>query len=101
MAVTGQGATYQAAQQGAKSQGPRLQVKIFSPYQTYYVGEATSLSALNETGPFDVLPGHVNFFCLLVPGTVMVNTGFQELKFDINKGVLRVTRDQITLFANV
>lgn len=103
MALT-QGGTYQAAQQqqsGKADKQKRFKVKIFSPYQTYYQGEAVSLSAANRTGPFDVLAGHINFFSLLTPGTVVLNTGFQQLEFPISRGVIRVNRDQVTLFADV
>jgi F0F1-type ATP synthase epsilon subunit len=79
----------------------RFKTKIFSPYQTYYQGEAVSLTAANRTGPFDILPGHINFFSLLTGGTVIVNTGFQRLEFQIGRGVLRVTHDDVTLFADV
>lgn len=79
----------------------RFQVKIFSPYQVYYEGEAVSLSAVNRTGPFDILAGHINFFSLLTAGTVVVNTGFQRLEFTISRGILRTSRDRVTLFADV
>lgn len=79
----------------------RFRVKIFSPYQTYYQGEAVSLSAANRTGPFDVLAGHINFFSLLTGGTVVLNTGFQRLEFQIARGILRVNHDEITLFADM
>lgn len=79
----------------------RFKIKIFSPYQVYYEGEAVSLSALNRTGPFDILPGHINFFSLLTGGTVVLNTGFQRLEFQIARGILRVNHDELTLFADV
>ncbi len=79
----------------------RFKVKIFSPYQTYYEGDAVSLSAQNRTGPFDILPGHINFFSLLTGGIVVLNTGFQRLEFQIARGILRVNRDDVTLFADV
>jgi F0F1-type ATP synthase epsilon subunit len=79
----------------------RFKAKIFSPYQTYYQGEAVSLSAANRTGPFDILPGHINFFSLLTGGTVVVNTGYQRLEFQIGRGVLRVNSNEVTLFADV
>jgi F0F1-type ATP synthase epsilon subunit len=79
----------------------RFKAKIFSPYQTYYQGEAVSLTAANRTGPFDILPGHINFFSLLTGGTVVVNTGFQRLEFQIGRGVLRVNSNEVTLFADV
>jgi F0F1-type ATP synthase epsilon subunit len=79
----------------------RFKVKIFSPYQTYYQGEAVSLSAANRTGPFDILPGHINFFSLLSGGTVVLNTGFQRLEFPLARGIIRVNFDDVTLFADV
>src|SRR4051812_33962509 len=68
----------------------RLKVKLFSPFQAYYQGEAVSVSAMNEVGPFDVLPGHANFFSLLTEGDVTINTGYQEVKIHIPNGVVRV-----------
>jgi F0F1-type ATP synthase epsilon subunit len=107
MAVTagGTGGTYQASQQAAQTTGPpaknHIKVKIFSPYQVYYQGEAVSLSAANRTGPFDILAGHINFFSLLTGGIVVLNTGFQRLEFNIGRGILRVNHNEVTLFADV
>jgi len=104
MAVS-DGGTYQASQaaaEPAKAKGDkRLKVKILSPYQTYYEGEAISVSATNGTGPFDILPGHINFFSLLTSGTVVLNTGFQRLEFPIARGIVRVSLDAVTLFADI
>lgn len=80
---------------------PKLQVKVFSPYETYYAGEAVSLSAANGTGAFDVLPGHINFFSLLYKGQVKIDTGYQKLEFPLVRGIIRVTADTVTVFANV
>lgn len=98
-----EGGTYTQAAQPAKtgSDKNRFKLKIFSPYQVYYQGEAISVSAQNRTGPFDILAGHINFFSLLTGGTVVVNTGFQRLEFQIARGILRVNHDDVTLFADV
>jgi len=105
MAVDAKGsATYGAAytaKEDTKGKSQHFRVKIFSPYQTYYEGDAVSLSAVNRTGPFDVLPGHINFFSLLTGGQVVLNTGFQQLDFQIARGILRVNRDEVTLFADI
>lgn len=111
MAYLKQGSTstyakaYEAKPDAAGSVTPKptdkFRLKIFSPYETYYQGEAVSLSALNDAGPFDILAGHVNFFCLVSGGTVRVETGFQRLEFPVSRGILRVHGDVVTLFANV
>jgi F0F1-type ATP synthase epsilon subunit len=95
------GAAYQASAETKKNKQQRFQVKIFSPYQTYYEGVAVSLSAANRTGPFDVLSGHINFFSLLSSGKVIINTGYQILEFEISRGILRVNGNEVTLFADV
>jgi F0F1-type ATP synthase epsilon subunit len=104
MAVDAKGSsTYAAAYQAKTDAKPtaHFHVKIFSPYQTYYEGDAVSLSAVNRTGPFDILPGHINFFSLLTGGEVVLNTGFQRLEFRVARGILRVNGTDVTLFADV
>ena len=98
------GGTYQAAQTSGEGQGSnlkRFKIKIFSPYQTYFQGEAVSISGVNDSGPFDVLAGHINFFSLLTSGQLIINTGFQRLEFPLVRGIIRVERDSVTIFADV
>jgi F0F1-type ATP synthase epsilon subunit len=75
-----------------------LTVKIYSPAEVFYEGRAKSVSALNADGPFDVLDGHINFFSLLVAGTVVVDTGEESREIPISHGILHVRSDQVTLF---
>ena len=42
-----------------------LTVKILSPTQTIYDGEAFSISSVNSLGKFDILPFHANFITLV------------------------------------
>jgi F0F1-type ATP synthase epsilon subunit len=96
------GGTYQAAQVEGSTNGlKRFKVKIFSPYQTYFQGEAVSISAANDSGAFDILAGHINFFSLLSSSQLVVNTGFQRLEFPLQRGIIRVERDVVTIFADV
>ena len=39
-----------------------MAIKVYAPFKVYYEGQAESLTAENETGPFDILPKHHNFF---------------------------------------
>lgn len=76
----------------------QLHVKVLSPTQTFYVGPAVSVSAVNKVGPFDVLLGHANFFSLLTACNVAVNTGAQTLSFAITNGIIKVHSNTVTLF---
>lgn len=42
-----------------------LTVKILSPTQTIFQGEVLSVSSVNSTGKFDILPYHANFITLV------------------------------------
>lgn len=77
-------------------------VRVYSPYKVYYDGPATSVSAVNETGPFDVLPGHKNFMTLLSEGEIIVRTpkgGEEHIKG--NNSIMHVSEDVVRVFLDV
>ncbi len=79
-----------------------LQVKIYAPFQVYYEGPADSLSATNDTGPFDVLSQHKNFMSLLKTGEVVVRQkGRPDYSLKIEKGILHVRQNKVTVFLDV
>ena len=77
------------------------QVKIYSPFRVYFDGEATSISAENKTGPFDILPGHKNFMSLLTPCEVIVRSKKGEQKLKIDRAVMHVRQDTVKIFLDV
>ncbi|HVI60816.1 MAG TPA: F0F1 ATP synthase subunit epsilon [Candidatus Saccharimonadales bacterium] len=87
----------------AKAKGPAsIQIKVYSPFRVYYDGPAFSISAVNETGPFDVLPKHHNFISLLTPSELLVRTVDQgDQKIIISGGIMHVKADQIIVFLDV
>ena len=76
---------------------PTFHVKIYAPFHVYYDGIAESLSAENETGPFDVLPRHKNFITILRPCEVIVRADTEE-RFSITQAILLVKSDEATIF---
>jgi F0F1-type ATP synthase epsilon subunit len=79
-----------------------MQVKIYAPFRTYYDGAASSMSAVNKTGPFDILPQHHNFMSLLVPSEITVRSeGKPDFKMKVERGVVHVKADQATVFLDV
>ncbi len=83
-----------------KSQ-PELQVVARAPFRVYYEGPALSLSAANKVGPFDILPGHADFFSMLVAGDVTISTQDSDISFPIYSGMITVRSDQVMLFVNM
>ena len=85
-----------------KSSGkPTMAVKVYAPFQVYYEGEAESLTAENETGPFDILPKHHNFLCMLVPCELVIKTPFDTQKVKISRALMHVKAEKVTVFVDV
>jgi len=81
---------------------PTMKVKIYAPFDTYFEGDANSISATNETGPFDILPRHKNFMSLLMPGIITVRmAGQKDFNIKISRGIIHVKSDKVTVFLDV
>ena len=89
------------AKKGKKELSDSMHVKVHAPYKVYYDDQATSISAENDTGPFDILPNHHNFMTLVNQCDVVVRNGEKEDKIPINRGVMHVKADQVILFLDV
>jgi len=77
-------------------------VKIYSSYQVYFEGNALSISAENDTGPFDILPRHHNFMTLVNPCEIVIRIKDEEdKKLRITKGVMHVRSNKVTVFLDV
>lgn len=76
-------------------------VKVYSPFHVYFDGQANSISAVNLTGPFDVLYGHKNFMSLLTAGDVVVRSSKGEERIKIDRGVMHVRDNTIRVFLDV
>ena len=86
-----------------KSDAPQeLNVIARSPFELYYEGSATSVSASNRVGNFDILPGHADFFSMLSPGTIVIETNQSEpVNVRITSGIITVRDNQAMLFLNM
>ncbi|HSX53011.1 MAG TPA: hypothetical protein VLF90_01420 [Patescibacteria group bacterium] len=81
---------------------PVMHIKVYSPFKVYFDGDGFSITAVNDTGPFDILPRHHNFMTLLNPCDVVVNPlNGSEQKFPITRGVMHVKSDKVIVFLDV
>lgn len=80
-----------------------VRVKVYSPQHVYFDELATSVSAVNATGPFDVLPGHHNFITLLDPCDLDIRRpGKKETQqIKISGGFMHVKADAVTVFLDI
>lgn len=81
-------------------------LKVYSPYKTYFEGDVSSLSALNETGPFDILAEHHNFLTLLLPCELTIRgiknaPSGKEEKIKITRGIMQVKPRDVVVFLDI
>lgn len=91
-----------ATEEKQQTESGQLEVEILSQFKAFYRGPATSVSAENKTGPFDILAGHANFLTLILPGDLIIRKpDGEEEKFEIERGVMHVNNDQVKIFLDV
>ena len=78
-----------------------LNVIARSPFHVYYEGAAERISAVNRVGSFDILPGHADFFSVLSPGDVAIETEADMVNFKITNGIMAVRDNTVMLFVNI
>lgn len=78
-----------------------LNVIARAPFHVYYEGPAQTVSASNRVGEFDILPEHADFFSILEPGEVMIDTGTEPITFTIHNGIVAVRNNEVMLFVNM
>lgn len=81
---------------------PKMSVKVYAPFHVYFEGDAYSVSAVNAAGPFDILPRHHNFLCMLVPCELVVRpvTGNKKT-IKIHRALMHVKSDKVAVFMDV
>lgn len=85
----------------AKDSKPTMAIKVFAPFKVYYEGDGYSISAVNANGPFDILPRHHNFLCMLVPCTLKVHDASGEKSIKIARALMHVKADRVVVFVDV
>lgn len=78
-----------------------MHIKIHSPFKTYFNEDAYSITALNNTGPFDILPKHHNFMTLLNPCELVIDRQGGPIRIRIARGIMRVKHDEVVVFLDV
>ncbi len=79
-----------------------MRIKVYSPFKTYFDENALSISAVNATGPFDILPHHHKFLTLLIAGELIIRLlqgGEQRVR--ISGGLMHVKADRVTVFLDI
>lgn len=85
----------------SKSAVEELHVIARAPFKLYYEGTAQVVTAANNVGIFDILPEHADFFSILKPGEVSIETEEESISFTITNGIISVRNNEVLLFINM
>jgi len=78
-----------------------MRIKVYSPFKVYFDENALSISAVNDTGPFDILPRHHNFMTLLSPCELTIRATNRRQRIRISRGIMHVKADRVIVFLDV
>ena len=84
-----------------RSNSTQLKVIARAPFEVYYEGVARLVSGINKVGKFDVLPGHADFFSVMSPGMVTIETDKEPVNINITNGIIGVRDDNVLMFLNI
>lgn len=88
--------------QDDKAPKDQFRLKVYSPFRVYFEGYVLSISAKNDTGPFDILPSHHNFLALLSPCDLVIRqSDLKDIKIKITRGIMQVKSDYVVVFLDV
>jgi F0F1-type ATP synthase epsilon subunit len=80
---------------------PLMHVKVYAPFKNYFDEPAYSISAENQTGPFDILPHHHNFMTLISACEMKIIAPTGDKVIRINRAVMHVKADKVVVFLDV
>ena len=76
-------------------------LRINSPEELIWEGEAVSVSSVNSQGPFDVLAFHANFISIIENQPIRVNTGREVKEYTFERSVLYVHSNKVYIYTHI
>ncbi|TSC58533.1 MAG: F-type H+-transporting ATPase subunit epsilon [Candidatus Peregrinibacteria bacterium Greene0416_19] len=76
-----------------------LKLEIITPDGPVFEGDADSISLPTPDGEITVLPHHIPLMSIVVPGSMLVRRGSEELIFAVTRGVIEVDGTTVRVLA--
>lgn len=79
-----------------------LYVRIISPTQLIFQGQAQSVSSKNVDGVFDILPQHANFITLIEGNPIIVRTPDKKsLSFNLPLAIIFTRENKVNIYTYI
>lgn len=81
---------------------PKLTVRVISPKQILFSGEALSISSKNSFGKFDILPSHAKFLTFIENQKIEVKTVERKnLEFKFPFAIIYNNDNKVDIFTDI
>lgn len=78
---------------------PIFHIRIVSPNQTLFEGEAESVTSTNSKGIFDILAGHANFITLIENKPIIIRSSKKEpLTYTFPIAIIYTSRNNVNIY---
>lgn len=78
-----------------------LKVEVMNPVKILYEGDATSVSSINEKGPFDILYNHAPFVSKIKEQVRVQVNKEKILVFQLERGVIRCEGNEVKVYVGI
>lgn len=78
-----------------------LEVTVKSRNRLYYKGNAKTLTAVNNLGPFDILPMHANFISLIKDYIIIDKGSPEEKNIKVKSGLLHNNSNKVIVYLDI
>ena len=66
-----------------------------------FSGKAKAVSSKNKVGDFDILPHHSNFVTVIRESLVIQKKDGDQLEYEFDRGVLKVSDNEVEIFLGI
>lgn len=79
----------------------RLFLNIRSRTKVFFNDYCDAVSSTNVVGPFDILPYHTNFICMITDYLHVYEGEAKKVDMKISQGILKVQDNRVLVFLDV
>lgn len=79
-----------------------LKVRILSPQQLIFQGDALSITSTNSSGKFDILPYHASFITLIQDSPIIIRTpSKQVLTYKFSLAIIYASNSEVNIYTKL
>ena len=79
----------------------KLHIVVRDRSGAIFEGEADAISSINNKGPFDILPLHANFICIIHKKLILYLKDKVVKELSLGTGVLKVAENKVEIYLGI